>query len=373
MGNDGALHLQKPGEMEQVEVIGNRQNMTRQSNVDEVFWRYNSNVIADEYGYKKIPLRASNAEARAIYYGNNAIFDASPAGRLQRARYDLAVLKQQLSDRRPTQEEIDQHVNQDALTILKGTGVLAIMAATGGLASEIPAVAVALGAYGSYGGAQDMANGHPVLGGVELAGNLVGLGLAARSLSQATTMAEAFGAGRPGSMSGRDWSGAALGLDDVANTANGMGSAADNIYSSVTPMGDQFPQLSGVNPHYVEGAGPGVNINCTSCANVAQQRLLGIDPDAFASPSAGYGTKNSLLPSAPFGFGDPMSGDAAMAEMLGRGEGATSPLIIQQPGAPSHVITATVQNGQVFLIDAQMGSVVTLKPSVVVELGSPGN
>ena len=158
----------------------------------------------------------------------------------------------------------------------------------------------------------------------------------------------------------------------IENNPSGMGSAIDSIYATTRPLGAEFPQLQGVNPHYVEDAGPGVNINCTSCANATQQRLTGTDPGAVASPSTGYGTKNALLPSAPMGFGAPISVDAAAAELLQRGEGATSPVIIQQGAGPSHVITATVQNGAVVFIDGQMGKIVTLQPNVVVELGRPG-
>ena len=56
--------------------------------------------------------------------------------------------------------------------------------------------------------------------------------------------------------------------------------------------------------------------------------------------------------------------------MLARGEGATHPLIIQQAGGPSHVVTTTVSNGNVFFIDGQMGTIVTLRPNVVVKLGN---
>ena len=87
-----------------------------------------------------------------------------------------------------------------------------------------------------------------------------------------------------------------------------------------------------INPHYVEGAGAGVNINCTSCANAVQGRLRGVDPHAVATKASGYGTENSLLPSAPFGFGAPTTVDRVRVEMLARGEGATHPLIIQQAG-----------------------------------------
>jgi hypothetical protein len=63
------------------------------------------------------------------------------------------------------------------------------------------------------------------------------------------------------------------------------GSAAEGIYSSITPLYAEFPELAGVNLHYVEGASQGVNTNRVSCANMAQERLTGVNLGAVASPS----------------------------------------------------------------------------------------
>lgn len=114
----------------------------------------------------------------------------------------------------------------------------------------------------------------------------------------------------------------------------------------------------------------GVNTNCVSCANAAQQRLTGVDPSAVSNPSKGYGSPNDLLPSAPMGLGSWTSVDSATAELLARGEGATTPVVIKQ-GAIDHVITGTVRNGQVYLIDGQMGKIVTLQPGTTVRIGNP--
>ncbi|MFM0081658.1 filamentous hemagglutinin N-terminal domain-containing protein [Paraburkholderia sediminicola] len=152
---------------------------------------------------------------------------------------------------------------------------------------------------------------------------------------------------------------------------NGVGSAANNIYSSMTPMGKVFPELAGVNPYYVEDAAVGVNTNCVSCVNAAQQRLTGQNPSAVASPSTGYANMNALLPSSPFGFEAPAAPSAVVNEMLQAGDGATRPLIIQQGGV-DHVITVTNRGGQVYFIDPQMGQIVTLQPNVLARLGRPG-
>ena len=147
-----------------------------------------------------------------------------------------------------------------------------------------------------------------------------------------------------------------------------VGSAANNIYAETRPMASVFPERSGVNPHYVEGATTGLNTNCVSCVNAAQQRLTGQNPNAVASPSAGYANENALLPSSPFGFGNPTNPGAVVAEMQAAGSGAARPLIIEQNGV-SHVINVTNRNGQVYFIDTQLGQIVTLQPGVVVKLG----
>jgi hypothetical protein len=156
-----------------------------------------------------------------------------------------------------------------------------------------------------------------------------------------------------------------------ASTTGTLGSAVDSIYSSMRPLDAEFPQLSGVNPNYVEGAGPGVNTNCVSCVNAAQQRLTGVSPSATADVT-GYANQNGLLPSAPFGFDAATTPDAVINEMLEAGDGAARPLIIQQPGNVQHVINVVNQNGQVYFIDTQMGQIVTLQPNIPVQLGRPG-
>lgn len=135
-------------------------------------------------------------------------------------------------------------------------------------------------------------------------------------------------------------------------------------------MNEVFPGLEGVNPYYVENAEPGVNTNCVSCANATQARLTGQDANAVASPSSGYANLNALLPSAPFGFGAPTTPASVVTEMLQAGDGTVRPLIISQPGGVSHVINAINSGGQVYFVDSQMGSIVTLQPNLSVRLGN---
>jgi len=166
--------------------------------------------------------------------------------------------------------------------------------------------------------------------------------------------------------------GAAAGLKAlIGDWAKGrVGSATKNIYADAMPMESVFPELKGVNPHYIEDAAAGVNTNCTSCVNAAQQRLTGQNPNAIASPSAGYAKQNALLPSAPFGFGNATTPASVITEMQQAGSGAARPLLIQQNGV-YHTINVVNRNGQVYFVDTQLGQIVTLQPNVVVQLGRP--
>jgi Possible hemagglutinin (DUF637)/Pre-toxin domain with VENN motif len=155
----------------------------------------------------------------------------------------------------------------------------------------------------------------------------------------------------------------------VAPPAGATGSAGSNLYTETRPLVNEFPELAGVNPNYVANAGAGVNTNCASCTNAIYARLTGQDVNAVASPNTGYGTFNSLLPSAPFGFQAETTLSNATAAILARGEGTTVPVVlIQGPGAPLHAIISTVRNGRVYFIDGQTGLIVTPNPSVVVRV-----
>lgn len=89
-----------------------------------------------------------------------------------------------------------------------------------------------------------------------------------------------------------------------ANPKN-TGSAEKSIYTSVKPLGDIFPELAAkpnLNPHYVNDAPPGININCVNCVNAATKRLTGEKHDAVAEKATRYVDKNGLLETIPFGY-----------------------------------------------------------------------
>jgi len=158
-------------------------------------------------------------------------------------------------------------------------------------------------------------------------------------------------------------------LSGISKSVDGrIGSVGNSIYESMRPIEDDFPELVGVNPHYIQNAQPGVNTNCVSCVNAAQQRLLGVSSDATASATK-YSDQNGLLPSAPFGFGPETTPADVVSEMLQAGNGAARPLIILQPGNIKHVINVVNKDGVVYFIDSQMGKVVNLRGDVPVQLG----
>lgn len=161
--------------------------------------------------------------------------------------------------------------------------------------------------------------------------------------------------------------------DSVLSSAfesRSLGSAADQIYAKTLPLESVFPELKGVNPHYVENAKPGVNKNCVSCANATTARLSGDDLNALVAPSNGYGNRLDLLPSAPFGFAKtPLSVADAEAKMLRMGDGATGVAVIKQDSV-DHVVNVVNKGGKVYFIDSQMGKVVILQPNVKVVLGT---
>ncbi len=178
---------------------------------------------------------------------------------------------------------------------------------------------------------------------------------------------------KEGVASGNLFGSKGMGVTVQGNSAaryEGVGSAVDNIYSNMRPLADDFPELVGVNPHYVENAAAGVNTNCISCVNAAQKRLTGQSAEAVAEKTK-YGNRNDLLPSAPFGFGSTTTPSAVIEEMLAAGNGAARPLIIEQPGAVQHVINVVNRNGKIYFIDSQMEKIVTLRPNLPVILGNP--
>ena len=158
----------------------------------------------------------------------------------------------------------------------------------------------------------------------------------------------------------------------LPGATNSVGSALETVYSSVRPMTDVFPELEGVNTYYIQNAAKGVNTNCVSCANAAQLRLTGQDPLALAGPSNGYGRFSDLYPSAPLGYSAPTNVTAITREMTEAGSGAVGTVVINQgAGNVFHVINVVNRNGRVYFVDAQLGGVVELQPSLVVRLGRP--
>jgi Papain fold toxin 1, glutamine deamidase len=166
--------------------------------------------------------------------------------------------------------------------------------------------------------------------------------------------------------------GAAAGSVATAARAEGrIGSAGSSVYTSTRPAEEVFPELAGVNPHYVEGAPVGTNINCVSCAIAAQDRLTGKNPVAVATPSERYGNRDNLLSAAPFGLQPITTVAGVQQEMLAAGNGAVGVVVIPLGGTMEHVINVVNRNGVIYFVDNQLGKIVTLPPGAEVYLGRP--
>ena len=153
---------------------------------------------------------------------------------------------------------------------------------------------------------------------------------------------------------------------------NSLGSAENGIYTSTKPLDDIFPELVNpkVNPHYVEGAPIGVNINCVNFVNATTERLTGKNLKAIADKTEKYAVPNELLPSMPFGYKQGIeTPEQAIAAMKSAGDGATGAVAIKQPSGVSHAISVVNRNGEVYFIDAQIGQVVELNPNLNIQLG----
>lgn len=146
----------------------------------------------------------------------------------------------------------------------------------------------------------------------------------------------------------------------------GVGSAIPGIYRGARPVNQTFPELVGVNPHFVPGGTQGVNTNCVSCVNAAVARLTGRDLTAVASPSQGYAGRNDLLPSAPFGFSPATTPSGVTARLRAEGDGSVAVVIIPQSNGIEHAIVGVNRGGRVHFIDPQRGEVVRLQTDLTV-------
>jgi len=152
--------------------------------------------------------------------------------------------------------------------------------------------------------------------------------------------------------------------------ANGFcGSAVDGVYTNRRALDNEFPELVGVNPHFVKDADAGINTNCVSCVNAAVERLTGKNLNAVADPSNGYLGPNELLPSAPFGFSDFTTPSHVTSRLINEGDGAIAIVRIQQATDVEHAIIGVNKGGKVYYIDPQRSEIVDLKSDLIVKPG----
>jgi Papain fold toxin 1, glutamine deamidase len=151
----------------------------------------------------------------------------------------------------------------------------------------------------------------------------------------------------------------AMGIN--TNTNSYVGSITENFYRGATSSDALFPELIGVNTHYVTGAGAGVNVNCVSCTWTGMLRLAGEDMSAVAVANrlradALWSKFASFTPETT------TSVNSMVAEMLARGEGSFAPVIgiYARVGNNeySHAFIAVVRNNKVYFVDPQRNLII---------------
>lgn len=150
----------------------------------------------------------------------------------------------------------------------------------------------------------------------------------------------------------------------IAGEVAPVGSALPSIYTSMEPIEDLFPELAGINQGYktIEGT----TTNCVSCVNAFMARLAG-DTDAVATPGAAQDAWFLNV----FGLRKPTTVDEAIAKIVKYDEPYGAVVIDQGTDVTRHVVGFINQGGNVIFVDPQMGKVVTLKPTLKVEVGTP--
>ncbi|MBB5574991.1 MULTISPECIES: hypothetical protein [Rhizobium] len=95
-------------------------------------------------------------------------------------------------------------------------------------------------------------------------------------------------------------------------------------------------------------------------------RLAG-DADAVATP----GVAQDAWFLNVFGLRKPATVDEAVAKIIKYDEPYGAVVIDQGPDVARHVVGFINQGGNVIFVDPQMGKIVTLKPTLKVEVGTP--
>ena len=155
-----------------------------------------------------------------------------------------------------------------------------------------------------------------------------------------------------------------------SGNASGLGSSESHIYASVRPVEEVFPELKGVNPHYVPNAPFGTNINCVECVNATAKRLTGENPNAIARMADRYFNDMDLLPGMPFGFLKGVSTpEQAILTMKEAGHGSVGVVVVSQPSGIGSSINIVNSNGEIYFIDSQIGKIVELNPNLTIRMG----
>jgi hypothetical protein len=148
-----------------------------------------------------------------------------------------------------------------------------------------------------------------------------------------------------------------------------IGSAGNGIYVESRAVTDVFPELRGVNPHFVQGAPIGTNTNCVSCVNATLDRLRGVDPTATAAASRARVYSGSPNDINVLAFAEAETIAQAQSRIAGLSDNFGA-LLVSQPGTDViHTINFIKRDGRIYLVDPQIGRIVTLRPGTIVRVG----
>ncbi|NPU94665.1 MAG: hypothetical protein HPY82_22360 [Gammaproteobacteria bacterium] len=143
-----------------------------------------------------------------------------------------------------------------------------------------------------------------------------------------------------------------------------IGSAVNGVYSSSRSMDAEFPELVGINPHWVPDGGPGVNTNCMSVAICVYKTLNG---DPQVAEQTGYAGRNALLPYQGMGGTEYVLPDL-LSFVANAPDGHVGFVEIFVGATPDgrntlwHVINAIKRDGELYFVDAQRGEIVEISP-----------
>jgi hypothetical protein len=151
-----------------------------------------------------------------------------------------------------------------------------------------------------------------------------------------------------------------------------VGSAGNQPYTEIAlPKGILRKLLDGLNPHYVEDGGPGVNTNCEACVIAFYRRLTGQDPYAVERATTGRTNGDAIKRIAGLPYSGLSLDDIEHMLLSNDRSPRIGFILIDQGNDSFHAINYIKLRRSVIYVDAQMSRVVQLKCDLTVRVGYP--